>query len=290
MLRQRAVSLACLSAVVGVIAVIGGASFTVFYAIVLAMALRELYQLFTRAGLRPLSPVGYVIFGWFHFQAQVSATNMWQGGVLALAVVAPLGLIALRRPPQHATLDWAVTVMGSLYIGLAGAHAVLLRNLPGSTDALMPHPDHGAFSPWPSPHDTSRGLAWYLFTHAVVWVTDGSAYLIGRRWGRHRLAPTISPHKTVEGSLGGLVIASATAGAIAPLVGVRLPLAWAVAVGAILSVAAQASDLVQSLFKRQAGVKDSGDLIPGHGGVFDRVDSLLLPFIVAYQVAVAAGR
>jgi phosphatidate cytidylyltransferase len=110
---------------------------------------------------------------------------------------------------------------------------------------------------------------------AIVWLGDTAAYAVGSRWGRRRLAPVLSPKKTWEGAAAGL--AASLAGAAA-WCGWRLgePSAAVVAIGLVTAVAAQAGDLVESMLKRAAGVKDSGQLLPGHGGVLDRLDALLL--------------
>lgn len=117
------------------------------------------------------------------------------------------------------------------------------------------------------------GLSMVLWLLLVVWVTDTAAYFAGRRIGGPRLAPAISPGKTWSGLCGGIIGAAlAGAGAAWMLDGTRLP--QAAGLGAVLAIVAQAGDLVESALKRSAGVKDSGSLIPGHGGVLDRVDGL----------------
>ncbi len=120
------------------------------------------------------------------------------------------------------------------------------------------------------------GNRWLLLALAVVWATDTGAYFAGRRFGKHKLAPRISPNKTVEGLVGGVIAGVAVAVAAAPLAGAttaQLPL---VALVALLTVLASVvGDLFESLLKRHVGAKDSGTLIPGHGGVLDRIDSVL---------------
>lgn len=117
---------------------------------------------------------------------------------------------------------------------------------------------------------------WLLVALALVWAADSGAYFSGRHWGRRKLAPTISPNKTLEGALGGLVAGLATALAFGLLAGAGLGQLPALALAAAVAVLASiVGDLVESLLKRQAGVKDSGNLIPGHGGVLDRIDGVL---------------
>lgn len=117
---------------------------------------------------------------------------------------------------------------------------------------------------------------WLLVALALVWAADSGAYFAGRNWGRRKLAPSISPNKTVEGALGGAVAGVVVALGFGVLAGAG-PAQWPVlALVALVAVLASiVGDLVESLLKRQAGVKDSGDLIPGHGGVLDRIDGVL---------------
>ncbi len=129
---------------------------------------------------------------------------------------------------------------------------------------------------------------WLLAALALVWAADTGAYFAGRHWGRRKLAPAISPNKTVEGALGGVVGGVAAALAFGALAGAG-PAQWpALALAALAAVLASiVGDLVESLLKRQAGVKDSGDLIPGHGGVLDRIDGVLaaLPvFVIGKEI------
>lgn len=118
-----------------------------------------------------------------------------------------------------------------------------------------------------------RWLVCFLFL--TIWATDIGAYFVGRRWGKHKLAPQISPGKTLEGFWGGIVFASAMGGGLT--YGFPLPFGGleATLLGGALAVVGQAGDLAESLLKREAGVKDSSQLIPGHGGFLDRLDSLL---------------
>ena len=122
----------------------------------------------------------------------------------------------------------------------------------------------------------ASGHRWLLTALALVWAADSGAYFAGRHLGRHKLAPTISPNKTIEGAIGGLVAGVAVALAFGSFAGAglaQLPALALVAVAAVL--ASIVGDLVESLLKRQAGVKDSGNVIPGHGGILDRVDGVL---------------
>ena len=123
-----------------------------------------------------------------------------------------------------------------------------------------------------------HGAAWLLI---VIWSTDIAAYELGRRFGRHKLAPSISPHKTVEGAVAGLAAAFILGGGYAVL-GMGINIVPALAISLVISAIGQVGDLVESRAKRLAGVKDSGKLLPGHGGVLDRFDSILLAAMFLY--------
>lgn len=127
------------------------------------------------------------------------------------------------------------------------------------------------------------------FLLLTIWATDVGAFFVGRRWGCRKLAPHISPGKTYAGFWGGMVLASVVGGGLA--YSISLPYGWleATLLGAVLSVVGQVGDLAESLIKREAGVKDSGQLIPGHGGLLDRLDSLLFATPVYYLLLWSAG-
>jgi phosphatidate cytidylyltransferase len=127
--------------------------------------------------------------------------------------------------------------------------------------------------------------AWIVLLVLAVWSFDTGAYFIGKRFGKRKFLTHISPSKTYAGLIGGIVSATVVSGLV--LVGLGQPAATALIVGPLVSLAAQAGDLAESMLKRAAGAKDSGTLIPGHGGVLDRVDSFLFaaPVLVLYVVA-----
>ena len=165
-------------------------------------------------------------------------------------------------------------VIGMAYIGLLFSSFILLRGLPGQVTVAP-------FSPAP-------GGAWLmLFVAVCVWATDTFAYLIGRTVGKHKLAPRLSPGKTVEGALGGLLGAVCAGMAFGHWI--HLSLATGLAVGAIAGTVGQIGDLFESALKRELGIKDFGRLLPGHGGVLDRFDSLLFVAPCAFLYLVLAA-
>jgi phosphatidate cytidylyltransferase len=242
---------------------LGGWVLAVVLAVLGVLGTREVYDLARTQGIEPLEWVGFLaaaacplatywVKGYADWEPVMYAGALW----LLIALV-----VAAARGPQHRPLTTvAVTVFGGLYASALPAFLVAIR--------------HG-------PHEDAhlRGsVALAALPLVVTWVCDTSAMAAGTALGGPRLAPVLSPNKTWAGAIGGVVGGLVTALLFGPLVLARLGLPLGalqlLAVGAVVSVAAQVGDVAESLFKREAGVKDSSALIPGHGGVLDRLDSL----------------
>ncbi len=192
-------------------------------------------------------------------------------------VLMGLGVAAfVLRDPAAGFAAWSATAFGALYVGL-------LASLASLASGAVPDGLTGAVATV-----LGNGRAWPFLLVAAVWSFDTGAYLVGRAIGRHPFLPWISARKTVEGVAGGLVAATCATVIMLGLLG-RNPVEGLL-LGPLLGAAAQAGDLAESLLKRAAGAKDSGRLIPGHGGVLDRTDSFLFagPLLVAYVILVAA--
>jgi phosphatidate cytidylyltransferase len=162
-----------------------------------------------------------------------------------------------RRSPRAGIADVATSWFAVIYIGLLPSYLILLRNFPGQ-----------------------YGLQFTVLLHTCIWSTDIFAYFGGRFFGRTKLLEAVSPKKTIEGSASGLVCAAGM-GALWSYV-FHFPWIHGLLLGAIVSVVAQIGDLGESLLKRDAGAKDSGTIIPGHGGILDRMDSYLLTGAAVY--------
>jgi phosphatidate cytidylyltransferase len=187
-------------------------------------------------------------------------------------------LLFRHESPPASIADIATTILGFIYIGFLPAHLVLLRNL------CPPGTEHYA-NPLQQP-----GLAYVWVSLFIIWATDVFAYLIGKKFGKRLLYAQVSPKKTVEGALGGFIAAIFWATLVVYIADHYLfachpfhyKLWQAPLMGAVVSVAAQLGDLCESLLKRDAGMKDSSTMIPGHGGFLDRGDSLLFGSPVSY--------
>jgi phosphatidate cytidylyltransferase len=246
----------------------GGAVLAAATALVGVLGTRELLGFSRRQGLRPFAPASVILAAvlpmafWAsltrpEWADRLAVSRPFAGALILIAIlVATLWRV---RPDQRPLSSAAVTLFAPLYA--AGLPAFLL---------FLRHAGHGPRS--------VEGAALALFPLVLTWICDTVAMEAGRRIGGPRLAPTVSPGKTWSGSIGGLIGALAAAPLLQVLVFERLGLPvspWAaLAVGGVAGVLGQVGDLAESLFKREANLKDSGHLIPGHGGVLDRLDSL----------------
>jgi phosphatidate cytidylyltransferase len=196
-----------------------------------------------------------------------------KGALLVAVGIVLAGVGAFARPdPRDGLVAWFATVFGALYVGLLGFILHLARTAPGLPEGAVLEP----LGP-------ERG--WIVLLVLGVWSYDTGAYLVGRQFGRHRFLRHISPQKTLEGLAGGLIATTIVLALL--LAGLGQAPAGALVLGPLLGLAAQAGDLAESMLKRAAGAKDSGTLIPGHGGILDRIDSFLFagPVVTLYVLA-----
>lgn len=243
-------------------------------AVIAAAAARELYALAARhatgAFVMPgtIAAACYVLVATAARTAEAATPHFW-----TLTLVLILGLTALaiwqRGVNGRPLAAVAVTTFGAAFVGGSLSYGVFLRELPPAVAVPV------------------LGAALVAFPVALTWLGDSAAYFAGRAWGRRKLIPSVSPGKTVEGALASLFVATIAGAAFAALVfrawlGVPVTAVAGAAGGALVSVAAQVGDLAESLMKREAGVKDSGGVLPGHGGVLDRFDALFFTLPVAY--------
>ena len=252
---------------------LGELPFAAFLALAGGIGAWELYRMARHGGVEPLDALGIPLAAALPLVAHADRLQLLRspvaiGGTLFVAL---LGASIWARGVGGRPLESvAVTVFGALYTGGMLAFGYALR--------------HHRFVIEPT-----AGTALVLFPVILTWASDIGAYFVGRAFGKAKLIPSVSPGKTRAGAYGALVVTMLVAYAYNAYVlrpNAQLALApWtALAFGAVISVAAQVGDLAESLLKREAGVKDSSQLLPGHGGILDRLDSLFFALPVAYLV------
>jgi phosphatidate cytidylyltransferase len=259
---------------------LGGWPVAVFASVFAALGARECYRLAERTGVEPLDLLGAGCAAALPLAAAWRSTFV-AFSPLALGLIGMLGLVGLvaamvlRGPARKPLEVVAVTMFGTVYAGLSLSFVPLLHAMPVA---------HGWTSAAPS---AWAGLLVVALPLAATWIGDAAAFFAGRAWGKGGLAPTISPNKSWVGVWAGLAGAGG-AGLLwwavtrDVLPGQPLGPVTAAAVGVFLGVAAILGDLAESLLKREAGVKDSGTIFPGHGGVLDRLDALTFTLPMAY--------
>ena len=236
--------------------------FAALAALASLLAAHEYFGLAEALGEKP-----FRVFG--HAWAMLALLSVWLPERIPPVLIAVAGALAVGVLALFSKMDLpkvlgavATTAFGALYLGALPGCMLALKELGGE-----------------------RGTGFVLLACTAVWAGDSFAYYGGRLLGKHKLAPRVSPKKTWEGAIIG-AIGSLVAGAVAPLTYFReLPMVHALAISALISIIGPLGDLFESALKRGAGVKDSSSLLPGHGGVLDRLDSLLFaaPLVLLYQ-------
>lgn len=266
MLGKRVLVAAILLPIGLVLIALGGVYFSAFITLVMVLAAHEYNRMMSISGSKPANLLVLISVALFCIM------RYWNGfdsgpALISLIILAAITyhMITFEKGNTFAATDFAVTLAGIFYLGWIGAYLISLRNL-------------------------EQGEFWLLFTLLIVWTADSAAYFIGRKYGRHRLSPKLSPKKSWEGYIAGVIFGTA----IGVLIGWGLETYFGVGqgfsplngllLGLMLSGLTTLGDLGESMFKRQAGVKDSGSILPGHGGVFDRIDSWLWAAVIGYYL------
>jgi phosphatidate cytidylyltransferase len=270
---------------VGVVgSLVGGA---VFAAVVAAIGIGVYVEL---ARMTPQIGLGYRL-GWPGFVVIVAAASLalisrepWAIAMMAAITVLLPTLMIFRMPIEADSFAaWVATVAAGIYIAVPVFAAISLRQTAGALETGWADRLGDAFSM--GDVSTSLGMAWTMVAILATWLADTFALFVGRAIGRTPLIPHISPKKTLEGAIGGFLGGVVAVVLLKLLLGVPdLSIPLAIAVGVLLTAVGICGDLMESFIKRCAGVKDSGALIPGHGGVFDRVDALLPTFLVTWAI------
>ena len=231
---------------------------------VLLFAMLEFYRMMKNAGYQPYRAIGVgtmLVLTWYVYFSSEFYSNF----ILTAALILVAILELFREGGKFSVTHMAVTIFGVFYVGWLGTHFVFLRELPLKIG---------------TPY--SEGAKYVLLPFFLGWTSDTAAYLAGRFFGKTKLMPRISPNKSLEGSAGALIASPFVAWAAKATFAPFLSMVDVVALGLISGVASQLGDLVESMIKREANVKDASSVIPGHGGFLDRFDSLLFAAPAVY--------
>lgn len=266
MLSQRVKAALVFTPLVLIVIYLGGWVYNLFFAAVLLAATFEYWRLFKKIGQTPFLPlmlvgVALIILArWF--LPQTLQNHILPILIFSSAVVA---LIQYERGDEHAALNFGITLGGILYLGWIGSYLFDLRAL-------------------------ADGRGWMLTALPAVWLADSGAYYFGGWWGKVKMCPRLSPKKSWIGLMGAAVFGVISGPLLILLwqtVGwlpAEIPLWFGITLGLAAGLITPVGDLLISLFKRTAGVKDTGDLIPGHGGVLDRIDTWIWAALLGYYL------
>lgn len=242
---------------------LGGWPYTLLVTALLAIAAWEYWRLFNNGGY---TPSVHILVGGVGFLALSRAVLGFEysGLILTTLILLSMAYHTFKCEGGCPTpaVDFTITLAGLFYLGWLGSYLISLRYLP-------------------------QGLWWVLLTIPAIWIGDAGAYLIGRNFGKHKLAPRVSPNKTIEGYFGGLVFTTLGGLLLAALWRLRFPeltLLHGLVIGAALGVLAPFGDLGESMLKRQFKVKDTSQILPGHGGILDRMDSWLWGAAISFYL------
>ena len=293
MRKKRVISAIILLIIAGVATAFGSYALGALIFIMVCAGIYEIFKAFEAKGFKPIKIPGIafalllllqVIFrkpDIFHLtlfdndiwqiggdpsQAEVSRFS-WTGPIIVLLILVILTILVIKHD-KYTPVDGAITVFGALYVTILTSYAFSLRELDGG----------------------KGGLFIFLLAFLTDVAADTMAYEVGSRIGKHKLIPAVSPKKTVEGSIGsfvGSILAALIMGILFIYTGwfTKIALYWYPVIGLVVGFISQIGDLAASVIKRYAGIKDFSNLIPGHGGVLDRLDSLMFVFPVVYYFA-----
>jgi phosphatidate cytidylyltransferase len=269
MLRQRVLSAVVFVPILFASIWFGNPWFSVVVAIAALLGVIEFYAMVARREWQPLTFFGTLWTLFFIFNAyyapKYSSNNIYilvTSALITSAVALSLvRVLFLRSSGEKVMVSWAASVAGIFYMGWLLSYWVLIMNSYGGD--------------W-------NGRDWVILALFSTFAVDTTAYFIGRAWGRHKMAPTVSPGKTWEGAIGGLVGAIVAVVALALILDIDISYSEMVIVGVLIAVFAQLGDLAESKLKRSMGAKEASNLIPGHGGILDRLDSIVFTGVVVY--------
>ena len=264
MLRSRIIVGLIILPVVSLAIAVGGWVYTLSVAAILGVAAWEFWRMVKSGGFQP-SPVlligGVVLMAILRDRFSFTGSQFGASALILLTMAACTRSYELAR--NQPASDFAITLAGIFYLGWLGSYLISLRALP-------------------------NGLWWAFMTLPATWMADMGAFFIGRQFGKHQLSPRVSPKKTWEGYLGGIPVAVLFCALLAIPLQAYIPVTplKGALIGLAISVLAPVGDLGESMLKRQFNLKDTSNLLPGHGGFMDRIDSTIWASVIGYYLIV----
>ncbi len=273
----------------------GGLPFAILVGAATLIGMFEFFAMMEARGFKPMKTTGYVL-GAAYVAVAYFSNEYYLTVVVTFSALAVMVVQLSKKDVSTSITGMAVTVLGLLYVPWLFSHAVLLRNIGTELLGKMGMSGRaGGLIPLTADADEFAfvfGFFFVFFAIACTFLNDTGAYFAGRFFGKHRMAPTISPKKTWEGAVGGVLAAMVGAVVIRAVFDwwvpngdmVNFSYAASLLLGGAIAVVGDIGDLAESLMKRDADIKDSGRILPGHGGILDRVDALLFTFPLTYYV------
>lgn len=269
MLRQRVlVALALLPFIIYII-FLGGYFFTILMSLALGITAWEFSKLFQNSNINPsgiLIVLGSIIFAFARLMAGFEYDPLIISGLILFSMT--LHLRKYEKGSEDAATEFSITLAGIFYIGFLGSYFIAVSELP-------------------------NGAWWLMLILPAIWWADSGAYFIGSRYGKHKMTPRLSPNKSWEGYFGGILLSALGTPLLYLLYqqlglnsDINILLSHSIVIGLLMGIFPTLGDLSESMIKRQAGVKDSGTILPGHGGMFDRIDSWLWGVVIGYYVII----
>lgn len=262
-LKKRLIVAGILVPLVAIFIYLGGWPFTIFITLPLCLAAWEYWRMFRVAGYAPSLFLLVVFTGSAVLMRALFAylyMDLWLT-LLVLSSVAVATVQQARSVPQ-AAFNFAITISGALYLGWLAGYAIALRALP-------------------------NGLIWTLIVLFAASIGDAGGYFVGIRWGKHKIAPAISPKKSWEGYFGGVLFSALTTWLLTLVCHAYVPAILPIhgfILGTILALVTPLGDFAESMLKRQFNLKDSSHILPGHGGILDRIDSSLWALAIGFYI------
>ncbi len=263
MLKERLIVVIILIPIAVSLIMVGGWVFNIAITAMLAVAAWEFWRIFKNGGYAPSRALligGVVLLSLARGAFGLQYSDLLISALTCVTLV--WFVVAFERGDNQSAVDFGITLGGILYLGWIGSYILSIRSLPD-------------------------GLYWLMLAIPAVAFADAGAYIVGRRFGLHKMSPRVSPKKSWEGFFGGVIFSALCSSALATAWHVRVPgLTWqdGLLLGLVMSILGPLGDLGESMFKRQFCVKDSSNLLPGHGGFMDRIDTWIWASVICYYL------